>query len=534
MNLRKLITFLVLLNPVILFSQTGSPIDVLHYRFDIALNDNNDTIRGAAKIKFVCLGTMYAVDFELANTVGGKGMEVEEVTYIFGNKIINPKFLHTVDKVNIQIPTLKEKDTAYVIIKYKGIPKDGLIISRNKYGKRTFFSDNWPNRAHNWLPVVDQPGDKSTVEFLVTAPNHYQVVSNGIMVEESNLANNMRLTHWKENKPLPTKIMVIGVADFAVSLAGVVNGIPVYSWVYPQQRGGGFHDYAMALEILPWFIRNVGPYAYDKLANVQSKTIFGGMENANTIFYHENSIDSQGTAEGLIVHEIAHQWFGNMATEKNFAHLWLSEGFASYMTILYLQDKYGLDTALHILKDDRKKVIQFAKKSPLPVVDPYTRDYMKLLNPNSYEKGSWVLHMLRKEIGDSAFWQGVRKYYSTYAGKNADTEDLRKIFEEISGKDLKQFFKQWLYTAGHPVLKVDWSYDEKSKQMKVQVDQQQKEVFTFPLDVKLTNAEGKNVYSSLKITRASETFYLPSIENPTQLILDPDTFLLYEGKVNRK
>ena len=137
--------------------------------------------------------------------------------------------------------------------------------------------------------------------------------------------------------------MVIGVADFAVNLSGTINEcIPVYSWVYPEDRDKGFYDYAQAAEILPWFIKNVGPYAYKKLANVQSKTRFGGLENANTIFYSEHSVNGNRQSESLMVHEIAHQWFGNYATEKSFAHLWLSEGFATYMTILYMENKQFL------------------------------------------------------------------------------------------------------------------------------------------------------------------------------------------------
>ena len=131
-------------------------------------------------------------------------------------------------------------DTAEVIINYRGIPADGLIISKNKFGKRTFFSDNWPNRAHNWIPCNDNPADKATVEFLVVAPSHYQVISNGIQIEESSFGDNNKETHWKEDVPLPTKVMAIGAADFAVNYVGDVNCIPVSSWVFPEDRNDGF------------------------------------------------------------------------------------------------------------------------------------------------------------------------------------------------------------------------------------------------------------------------------------------------------
>ena len=225
----------------------------------------------------------------------------------------------------------------------------------------------------------------------------------------------------------------------------------------PEDRDKGFYDYALAADILPFFIKNVGPYGYKKLANVQSKTTFGGLENANTIFYSENSVTGNRKSEGTIAHEIAHQWFGNMATEKSFAHLWLSEGFATYMTTLYMEHKYGADTARSMLLKDRDEVIEFAKTTDQPVIDEST-DYMKLLNANNYQKGGWILHMLRRQLGDSLFWKSVQKYYSTYAGKNADSHDLQLIFEKVSGKNLSAFFKQWLYTPGIPKLDVTWSY----------------------------------------------------------------------------
>src|SRR5690606_37082096 len=228
---------------------------------------------------------------------------------------------------------------------------------------------------------------------------------------------------------------------------------------------------------------------YKKLANVQSKTTFGGLENANTIFYTESSVSGNRRSEALITHEIAHQWFGNMATEKTFAHLWLSEGFATYMTILYLENKYGKDTALAMLEQDRKEVIAHAKQSNRPVVDT-THNFMELLNANSYQKGGWVLHMLRKELGDSVFWKGIRKYYSEFAGSVARTDDFQKVMETMSGKNLNTFFSQWLHTPGIPRVKISWQYDEKKRALQFQVNQLQQSPFQFPFTVEWTSADG--------------------------------------------
>jgi len=299
-------------------------IDVQHYTFAIRLNDQNDTVKGRATIAIKFLKDVTTFQLDLVKTKSdGKGMLVSAVKE--DGKDIS--FVQDSDVVNIKAAAKINSLHSYVIT-YQGIPADGLIISTNQYGHRTFFGDNWPNRAHNWLPCADYPADKATVDFEVTAPDHYQVVSNGLKVEEKNIGGNLKYTHWKEAVPLPTKVMVIGVADFAIDHTGDVGQIPVYTYVFPESKEAGFKSYAVAKDILPFYIKNVGPYAYEKLANVQSKTIFGGMENAGAIFYFENSVTSRGIEE-LMAHEIAHQWFGDGASEKSFAHLWLSEGFTS-------------------------------------------------------------------------------------------------------------------------------------------------------------------------------------------------------------
>ncbi len=234
-----------------------------------------------------------------------------------------------------------------------------------------------------------------------------------------------------------------------------------------------------------------------------------------------------------MTHEIAHQWFGNMATEKSFAHLWLSEGFATYFTILYFEKKYGKDTAVAMLKEDREQVIAFTKKSDRPVVDD-DPDYMKLLNANSYQKGGWILHMLRRELGDSVFLKSIKTYYATYAGKNADTKDLQQIFEKISDKNLSTFFQQWLYTPGIPKLDISWTYLAKEKKLSLTIKQLQKTPFVFPLELQLNNAVGDHSSKTINISKQEETVYIPVKEKPVKIILDPKTSLLFAGVVSEK
>jgi aminopeptidase N len=452
-------------------------VDVLHYKYQLALTDASDTLKGTATITVEFLENTNGLYFNLASIKGGKGMQVYRVAShdtTFSN-------IHVRDTLFIQLPDSAKKNTVRMFdITYAGIPKDGLIISKNKWGDRTFFGDNWPNRAHQWLPCNDQPDDKATTEFEVTAPASYKVISNGILVEEKNLGNNQRLTHWRETVPISTKVMVIGAARFAVKKFADSSVTPVSAWVYPQDSTKGFYDYEPATSIIKFFSGYVGPYPFEKLANVQSTTIFGGMENASCIFYDEKTVTGTRQSEALLAHEIAHQWFGNSATEKSFAHLWLSEGFATYFAHLYLEQTYGRDTLVKRLQQDRKQVLAFSKQWPFAVVDS-TSALMDLLNANSYEKGGWILHMLRQYVGDTVFHNIIRAYYNSYKFSNADTWDFEKVAEDVSGKNLKLFFQQWLFTPSVPHLAVTWHWN--NGQLSITVQQLQKQAFSFPLTI---------------------------------------------------
>ncbi len=505
-------------------------IDVLHYKYHIELNDKNDTIYGVAAIQFKLLDSIRRIQFNLVTrTETGKGMKIDKID---GPGIRG--FMKTADSINIFLASASGpamNDTVTYIITYHGIPEDGLIISRNKHNHRTFFADNWPDRAHYWIPCVDDPADKASVEFLVIAPDHYQVISNGILIKETNLEENRKLTHYKEDLPLPTKVMVIGVADFAVELAGNVDSIPVYSWLYPEEKKNGFHDYVIAKDILGYYINYIGPFPYKKLANVQSKTIFGGMENAGAIFYSENSVTGNRTAEYLLAHEIVHQWFGDMATEKSYPHLWLSEGFATYLTHVYAESKIGFEGFNERMRSDRYEVIEFVRSSPKPVVDTETA-VKELLNPNSYQRGGWVLHMLRRQLGDSVFHRAVKSYYETYKGLNADTRDLQSIFEKESGKNLDTFFRQWLFTADIPKLDITWKYDPKAKQVSLTVKQlQQSGPFIFPLDIYIQDQGSLPSFTTISISKEAETFTFPIKNRMLKMLVDPFVSILYDGKV---
>ena len=494
-------------------------VDVQAYRFYIELFDSTDQVSGMTDITFVAPPKENLVlDLIQGGNSQLEGMSVTSVTQ-------NGKFcvfIHENDQINIR-PN-KWEDTMTIQVSYHGQPKDGLIISRNRHQQRTFFGDNWPNRARNWIPVVDHPLEKALVEFVVSAPAHYQVVSNGQLQRIIDLGEGRRQTSWRTKVPIPSKVAVIGVAQFAREEVSTVAQVPVSTWVYPEDQKPGFYDYALAASILDSLDGFFGPYPFAKLANVQSTTRYGGMENASCIFYSETSIDGQRGSESLLAHEIVHQWFGNSASEASWYHIWLSEGFATYFTGWYLEQKYGPESLADYLNKARERIIQFG---PLkPVVDSSVTDINALLNANSYQKGAWILHMLRRKLGDETFRQGIQIYYQRFKFGNALTQDLQQVMEEVSGIELDEFFSQWLFRPGHPRLHIDWAYQSAEERLLITVEQKG-DPFTFPLELEIVGKKDKQIHQ-FEITGQRHQFQLRMKEAPIQLNPDPGVNLLAE------
>jgi aminopeptidase N len=511
------------------YTQPG--VDVLNYAFMLTLSDSTNQIRGEATIRFTRVDDRQTVWFDLVGghtDSTGTGMKVGEVRLADGK---SAPFTQRNDRVFINLPAAPNQPTE-VTIRYAGTPARGLIISRNKFGERTFFGDNWPNNARYYLPVVDHPSDKATCSFTVNAPAAYRIISNGKLLSETPQPNGRKLTRWQENTPIPTKVMVIGAARFAVEDVGSVSGVPVQSWLYPNDSQRGFVDYRPAKNILQYFIEKIGPYSYEKLANVQSTTVFGGMENASCIFYDEKIIVGRkdSDVEALLAHEIAHQWFGNSATEADWSHLWLSEGFATYFSALYLEHAYGRDTLNAVLNQNKNQIFRYTALKPTStIIDSTTANLMDLLNPNEYQKGGWVLHMLRHEVGDDMFWKGIRAYYEKYRNANARSSDLQAVMESVSGKKLSQFFQQWLYQSGFPDVVWGSNYDATKKALVIDVRQIQRSgSYVLPLVFSIRDASGRELTRTGKLTlnKQSETFTIPVASRPATVVIDPDNTVL--------
>ncbi len=272
--------------------------------------------------------------------------------------------------------------------------------------------------------------------------------------------NRERARGWVETRPIPPYTMVVGAAHFTVSEhRPLVHGrdtVPIEVWAYPEDST--FADagpFRLATEIVEVLERLVGPFPYEKLAHVEAATRFGGMENASAIFYDERAWSQGDLPESIVRHETAHQWFGDAVTERDWHDLWLAEGFATYFDLVVGAALHG-DSVLDAgLRANAERYFHSAVVDR-PIVDTAEHDPLRLLNANNYEKGSWVLAMLRGTIGDSAFWTGIRAYYRAFRDSTATSEDLQAVMERAAGQPLGWFFGQWLRQPGYPMLACRW------------------------------------------------------------------------------
>ncbi|HEX2831398.1 MAG TPA: M1 family metallopeptidase [Thermoanaerobaculia bacterium] len=486
-------------------------VDVLHYRIELTLPASGAEIAATTELSVRPLTTpltTLALDFA--------GLTIDEIT------VDGVKADYTRDGERLSIKTSKSEPFR-AAIRYHGTPSDGLYIRGNKYGDHGAFADNWPNRAHYWFPAVDHPSDKATVEFIVTAPSTYDVIANGTRVETIALPNAQRRTRWSEATPIPVHCMVVGATEFAIVRAG--DGVEY--WLYPKDRDAGVKELGRAPEMVAFFTELIGPYPYAKLAIVESSTRFGGMENASAIFLDEKRIDGEGSLERLVAHEIAHQWFGDSVSQRAWHDLWLSEGFATYFGHLYFERADGREALVERMRGDRDEYLRVWAEDPRPVYDPRIVDLTRLLNAYNYRKGGWVLHMLRGVMGDTAFFAGIRDYFSAYRERNASTAEFRMVMERHAGQSLEWFFRQWIYEPGHPVFDTKWTWND--AKVRVQVDQKQAgNVFRTPAVIEVRDGSGGASRHNVVIDERNEAFEWPSETKPADVVLDPDGWVLKE------
>jgi aminopeptidase N len=511
------------------------PFDVRHYEIELSLPSSGNRIVGTTEIRAIVLRgrpDTFPLDFTglAVNSVHLNGVPVD-ASYRDGRLLVP------------LTPGTGSGQELRVRVDYAGTPDDGLIIRNNVHGRRTVFADNWPNRARFWFPAIDHPADKATVAFTIDAPAQWQVIANGIRRDTSRPdgpaaaaqeGTARRRWRWVIEEPISTYNMVVGAAEFetrtlGTSCSGPQRCVEVTTWLFPEDVGETATSFRRAAAMVDYFSGLIAPFPFGKLAHVQSSTRFGGMENATAIFYDEQALAKRRNMEGTVAHETAHQWFGNAVTPGDWPHLWLSEGFATYFGTLFFEHADGVEQRAERMEADRLRVIR-SEAVARPVVDAAATDLFTMLNANSYQKGGWVLHMLRGLVGDRAFFDGIREYYRRHQHGTAVTDDFRRAMEAASGRGLEWFFDQWLFQPGFPRFRVTSNWNAAAGAADLVIEQTQRvtwPTFRTTMTVEVATDSG-SVRRIIEIDERREAVRIALPAAPRRITLDPDGWVLKE------
>lgn len=508
-------------------------VDVQHY--DLAL-----TLDGKGR----ALQSLATLTLQRARTVDT--LRLDLLTLTVDRVLVNDRVREfRRDSARLHIPLQARDGTRLRIsIRYHGEPSDGLIVRTDSSRGWSAFGDNWPDRARHWIPSIDHPSDKATIAWSVTAPSRLTVVANGRRLTRrlhAERAGEERLatTRYALTQPIPTYLMVVGVASLREHTLGrtacgrAADGgcVPQSVWTFPPEASTMPGNFREAGRIVTTFADWLGAFPYPRLSHVQSATRFGGMENASAIFYSDQAFRSGTVNTSLIAHETAHQWFGDAVTPRRWADLWLSEGFATFLAAAYTQRTRGDSAYLDEMRRIRAEILAAPVVATRPVVDSVGAETpLSLLNANSYQKGGFVLHMLRARIGDAAFFGALRDYQRTHRHGTATTDDFRRAAERRSGTSLAEFFGQWLHRPGWAALTISWNWRPETGTLALQIMQGTTfPPFAVPLTLRVRQADGTTKDVRISITaQASQSLLVPlaGVRDIESLVADPRAELL--------
>jgi len=340
-------------------------------------------------------------------------------------------------------------------------------------------SDSWPDGVHHWFPCYDFPNDKVTEEIIATVKEPYKVASNGRLVSVVKNEREKTVTyHWLQDKPHSTYLIFLAAAPYEI-IRDRYENIPINYWVFPQQAKDALRSYEKTPKMMEFFIKTFGtPYPWDKYDQI-SVPLGGGAEStsATAMTYeiiHDEKAEKDFSSIGIVSHELAHQWWGDLITLRSWEHAWLNESFGTYSDYLYYEyDRGPEEGAINLLNKKNAYLREARTKYIRPIVTDHYDAPQDLFDAHSYQKGACVLHMLRFVLGDQRFFQVLKEFLHRYSFQPVDTHDFMKTVKEVTGENLDWFFEQWLFKPGHPVFEISSSWDEAKKTLGLTIKQVQ-------------------------------------------------------------
>ena len=426
-----------------------------------------------------------------------------------------------------------------VIVDYEARqPNQGIyFISPDKaYPKKPVqvWTQGQDQDAHYWFPCIDYPNAKATTEVIATVPANFFVLSNGTLVSTTaNKPAKTKTYHWKMDLPHVTYLVSCVAGEFSAH-TDTLGDLPVSYYVVPGREADGARSFGKTPKMVKFFADRIGvAYPYSKYAQIAvCDFIFGGMENTTATTQTDTTLhDARAhldfSSDPLVAHELAHQWFGDLLTCKDWSHAWLNEGFATYFEALFREfdqgsdefDYYRLHMAERYFDEDNREYRR-------PIVTNVYTEPIELFDRHLYEKGACVLHMIRRMLGDDLWWRSINRYVSDHKFETVETVDFVRAIETTTGRNMLPFFDQWVFKGGHPTFRVNYEWNESTKSAAVRVEQTQDTndgtpIFTLPVTVAFVTGKAERRFTA-QIDQKEQTFTFALERRPDIFSFDPD------------
>ncbi|MEP6924879.1 MAG: M1 family aminopeptidase [Pyrinomonadaceae bacterium] len=520
--------------------------DVQHYIIRTSFDRPSKTVNGDTTVR---LGPL---------AYGFKGFSLDAVNLQVQSVILEETgkpliFSSANNKLNITLDrAYAPADLISVRIKYRIVkPKAGIyfVDALKKDGTEIRAAQIWSQgeaeENRYWFPSYDFPDDKATSEqFITTTTPDETAIANGELVEVKTNEDKTKTFHYRMNVPHSSYLTSLVIGKYT-KVEDKHQNVPLGFYVYPGTESIVKPAYGKTGKMIALYQELLGvrfPYnKYDQ--TVVGAFQFGGMENITATTMADTEIYAAGekgallpATEVLVAHELAHSWFGDLVTCKNWANLWLNEGFATFFESVYLEREYGRDAYLN---DLRNNAAQYFNEEPFlkhPLLNLRAQPNILLFDATTYKKGGYVVHMLRETVGEEMFWKSLNVYLNRHKFNNVETADLQRAFEDTTGKDLNWFFEQWVRKAGFPKLKIQPQYDAANKKLLINVTQTQEAnsqtpaVFRFSTIVEIGTPEGTNV-QKIEMTERRQTFTFDAPTKPLSITFDPREQVLKKGEI---
>jgi len=512
--------------------------DVLHYRLKLTFDLDNKTFGGE--------NTVILTPFKDGFNKCVLDAEEFTVTEVINHRYIPLKFEQTEKHLTVYLARhYNYHDTVSFTVKYHGEGSTrGLFFSdESPRNPQMVSTDSWPNDARTWFPCYDYPHDKVTAEVIITADSKNKILSNGRLVSVTeDKKNNTKTYYWYQEQPHSTYLFMLAIGPFAV-IEDSFGSVPINYWVYENDVEDAKWIFAKTPYMMDFFNKLYGyEYPWAKYDQVQTPTQGGGAEATSATILgevvHDRKAEQDYSWEGIIAHELAHQWWGDLITLRSWDHTWLNEGFGTYSDHLYKRYAWGEDEgAVDLLNKKNGYLREAHNRYMRPIVfNRYTRPHDNF-DSHTYPKAAIVLHMLRFILGDEPFFRTLQHFLHKHEFQPVDTQDFMLAVKEVTGQNMDWFFEQWLYKPGHPFFEISYTYDDNAKKVKLKVIQTQDKwervpIYKTPVIIGITTPDGK-FSKKVWLKEKTEEFEFSVEQKPLMVRFDEGNFLLKEWTFNK-